>query len=389
MNLSIKDTSVKHNLGKILKLFIALSFVLLLAEDFTYDFHLDKANPYLKEPVILTLDLKQTNHDIVLLFNFDLCKSADYFFQRLDTKETDTHHNIQIHYVYLIYPLKSGEIKLSFDLVKKITTDDSVAYSFSGDRDNIKGLVTTDTKITLPPLPLSVKDLPENTTLVGDFSLTHTFTKHEAKAYEPIPFQVKIEGSGYPPLVDTLLPKDLNITVFKETPIVHSTHSKQGTKSSVIYPMALSSTNSFDLSPITIKAFNPKTMKHYALTVPKQHFNISKIDVNTLVDKTDNPKPLQNDWSWLSSLLGYLIVFAAGYLTAISMKWKKKILPQNDDPLKVKIEACKDERSLLQVLMAGNSKKFARSIEKIENSLYGNGKINFKKIKEEVLEKII
>ena len=71
------------------------------------------------------------------------------------------------------------------------------------------------------------------------------------------------------------------------------------------------------------------------------------------------------------------------------MKWKKKILPQNDDPLKVKIEACRDERSLLQVLMAGNIKKFASSIEKLENGLYGNGKINFKKVKEEVLEKII
>jgi hypothetical protein len=145
-----------------IKLFIALGFALLTAEDFTYEFHLDKQDPYLKEPVILTLDLKQTNHDIVLLFNFDLRKSDDYFFQRLDTKETDTHHNIQIHYVYLLYPLKAGEINISFDLMKKVTTDDSVAYSFSGDRDNIKGLVTTDTKITLPPLPLSVKKLPQD-----------------------------------------------------------------------------------------------------------------------------------------------------------------------------------------------------------------------------------
>ncbi len=384
---------MKHNLGKMIKLFIALSFTLLAAEDFSYDFHLDKQDPYLKEAVILTLDLKQSNHDIVLMFNFDLQKSDDYFFQRLDTQETDTHHNTQIHYIYLIYPLKSGEIKLSFDLIKKVTTDDSVAYSFSGDRDNVKGLVTTDTQITLPPLLLNVKDLPENTTLVGNFSLTHTFTKHEAKAYEPIPFQVKIEGSGYPPLLDTLLPTDLNITVFKETPIVHSTHSKQGTKSSVIYPMALSSEKSFDLNQINIKAFNPKTMKSYELTVPRQHFNISKADVNTLVDKTDNPKPLESDLSWfstiLTTLLSYLIVFAAGYLTAITLKWKKKTVAKANNPLKEKIEACTDERSLLQILMAHDSKKFSGSIEKLENSLYGNTKIHFKKVKEEALEKII
>ena len=384
---------MKHNLGKMIKLFIALSFTLLAAEDFSYDFHLDKQDPYLKEAVILTLDLKQSNHDIVLMFNFDLQKSDDYFFQRLDTQETNTHHNTQIHYIYLIYPLRSGEIKLSFDLIKKVTTDDSVAYSFSGDRDNVKGLVTTDTQITLPPLFLSVKNLPVNTALVGNFSLTHSFTKHEAKAYEPIPFQVKIEGSGYPPLLDTLLPTDLNITVFKETPIVHSTHSKQGTKSSVMYPMALSSDNSFTLNPITIKAFDPKTVKSYELTVPRQHFNISKADVNILVDKTDNPKPLESDLSWLSSILAtlfsYLIVFAAGYLTAITLKWKKKIVLQTDDPFREKIETCKNERALLQVLMATNNKKFAASIEKLENGLYGKGKINFKKVKQEILEKII
>jgi hypothetical protein len=371
-----------------IKLFIALSFVLLLAEDFTYDFHLDKQDPYLKEPVILTLDLKQTNHDIVLLFNFDLHKSDDYFFQRLDTKETDTHHNLQIHYVYLIYPLKSGEIKLSFDLMKKVTTDDSVAYSFSGDRDNIKGLVTTDTKITLPSLSLKVKKLPQNTTLIGDFKLTHKFKKTKADAYEPIPFEVKIEGTGYPPLLDNLLTQNLDFTVFKENPIVNSTHSQKGTKSSVIYPMALSSENSFDLNPITIKAFNPKTMQSYTLTIPKQHFTISKVDVNTLVDRIDNPKPLESDGSWFASLFSYLVIFAAGYLTAISVKWRKKILPQTDDPFKEKIENCNDERALLQILMATKSKKFTKSIEILENNLYGNAKINFKKVKQELLEKL-
>jgi len=388
MNLSIKDTYVKHNLGKILKLFIALSFVLVFAEDFTYSFHLDKQDPYLKEPVILTLDLNQSNHDIVLMFNFDLQKNDDYFFQRLDTEETDSHHNTQIHYVYLIYPLKSGEINISFDLMKKVTTDDSVAYSFSGDRDNVKGLVTTDIKITLPPLPLNVKKLPQGTALVGDFTLTHKFKKNKAEAYEPVPFEVKIEGSGYPPLLDNLLPKDVKFTVFTENPIVQSTHSRQGTQSSVLYPMALSGDNSFDLSPITIKAFNPKTMKSYELTVPEQHFTISKVDVNTLVDRTDYPKPLESDWSWLGSLFSYLVIFAAGYLTAISIKWKKKILLHTNDPFKEKIENCNDERSLLQLLMATESKKFVKSIEKLEKGLYGNGKINFKQVKQEILEKL-
>jgi len=147
---------VKNNLGKLLSFFL-LGFFMLHAEDFSYTFKVDKQNPYVKEAVILTLDLDQTSHDKVLLFNFKIKKSDAYHFQRLDIKETDTGHHAQVHYEYLIYPLKSGKVNITFELLKKVTTEDSVAYSFSGDRDNVKGLVTVDTMVPLPPLHLKSK----------------------------------------------------------------------------------------------------------------------------------------------------------------------------------------------------------------------------------------
>ena len=241
-------------------------------------------------------------------------------------------------------------------------------------------------------MALKIKSLPKDTSLVGDFSLTYSLKRDEAKAYEPLPFQVTIKGSGYPALLEDLLPENINFTLFKEKPIVNALNSSQGTSSTVIYPMALSHSKSFNLEPIVIKAFNPKTKRSYKLTVPKQHFNISKVDIKSLVDKIDSPKPLQSDWSWfttiLTTLLSYLVVFGAGYLTAISLKWKKKSTAQISHPLKEKIEACKNEKSLLQLLMATDSKQFALSIEKLEKGLYGNGKINFNKVKQEAQEVI-
>ena len=151
----------------------------------------------------------------------------------------------------------------------------------------------------MPPFTLKIKELPKNVDLVGDFKLTYKFKTKEANAYEPIPFEVRIEGSGYPPLLDKLVKEDENFSLFSEKPIVKSLHSKNGTESSVSYFMALSANSSFELSPINIKAFDPKKEKSYVLSVPKQHFKISKVDVNTLVDKIDRPKPLVNDWSWL------------------------------------------------------------------------------------------
>ena len=70
------------------------------------------------------------------------------------------------------------------------------------------------------------------------------------------------------------------------------------------------------------------------------------------------------------------------------MKWRKKTLTQTDDPFKEKIENCSNERSLLQLLMSIDSKKFATDIEILENALYGNAKINLKKVKQEISEKL-
>jgi len=381
---------VKNNLGKIsLYLFIFfLSFITLQAEDFTYSFNTDHPTPYVKEAVVLTLDLNQTNHDVVLLFNFSIDKSEDYTFQRLDIKETDSYHNAKIHYVYLVYPLKSGDVNITFSLLKQVTTDDSVAYSFSGDRDNVKGLVTTDTHINLPPLQLKVKALPEGTALVGDFALTYDIKKYQANAYEPLPFHVSIKGEGYPPLIDTLLPQEGNFTRFTEKPIVKSIATRKGSQSTVTYPMALSHSQSFTLSPIVLKAFDPQREKSYTLEVPSQHFDIQEVATHSLVDKVDSPDVLKEDWSWLSTLLGYLVVFSAGYLTALSWKWKKKQSKKEEHPLIQKIQNCKDEKALLQVLIAADSKHFTSSIEKLEASLYGNGKINLNKVKQEAEEQI-
>ncbi len=378
---------MKNNLGRLLSFFL-LSILMLQAEDFAYTFKVDKQHPYVKEAVILTLDLNQTSHDKVLLFDFKIKKSDTYHFQRLDIKETDTGHNAQVHYVYLIYPLKSGKIKISFDLLKKVTTKESVAYSFSGDRDNVKGLVTVDTHVSLPPLALEVKALPPGTVLVGDFKIRHQVKQHKAKAYEPLPFQISIQGKGYPPVLATLLPKEGNFTRFTEKPVIHSVVNRQGTESTVTYPMALSHSQSFTLPPLEIKAFNPQSEKSYTLTVPSQHFEISKADRSALVDKSDSPKVLEADWSWIQTLLGYIIVFAAGVLTALSWKWRKKSAKGIIHPLVRKVQNAKDEKALFQVLMATDNRDFGTSIEKLEASLYGDAKINLKKVKEEILEHI-
>jgi hypothetical protein len=324
----------------------------------------------------------------VLLFDFDLVKNNSYSFQRIDIKEIDAYHAAQIQYTYLIYPLEEGDINIDFHLTQKATTDESVAYSFSGDRDNVKGLVTVNTNIALAPLTLKVKPLPKNTQIVGNFSLDYKIKTLNAQAFEPLPLQVTLKGIGYPPLLENLLPSDNNITHFTESPLVTSFASRKGTHATVTYPMALSHDKSFTLNPIIINAFNPTTKTSYTLTVPEQHFNISKVDKASMIDKIDTPSALKADWSWLKTLFGYIIVFFAGYLSALSWKWTKKKKYKEYHPLVEKIQSTKTSKELLQLLMAKESKAFTSCIEKLEASIYGNENIHLGSIKKEVLEKI-
>jgi hypothetical protein len=377
---------VKNNLGKTI-LFL-LTFTLLQAEDFTYEMKVNKRNPYVKEPLLLTLDIQQTNKEIVLMFNFDLKKSEKYSFQRLDSKESDSYHNVQIRYEYLIYPLQEGKIDIEFELLKRITTDHSIAYSFAGDRDHVGEIITTDTKVNLPHLPLQVKPLPEGTQLVGDFTLTHEIKTHQAKPYEPLPLQIYIDGEGYPPLLESVLPRGGAFTQFTEAPLVKSIASTKGAKHSVIYPMALSHDTSFTLPAIEIKAFNPETASSYMLSVPAQHFEIQSVDERALVDNVDAPEPFSMELSWMGDLLGYLIAFGAGFLTAITWKWQKKQYTISLHPLHEKIERTEDEKSLLQLLLAINDKQFSSYIKTLESSLYGDGKINFNKLKKEIQDQL-
>ena len=339
---------MKQSLGSLL--FLLFYATLAWSEDFSHSFTVDNHQPYVKEAVLLKLEIEQTNHDKVLFFNFDLKKSPNYHFQRVAIQEQGEHHFAYRQYSYLIYPLKSGKIELNFKLQKRATTDESISYSYSGDRDNVKGLETVDSDISLAPIILDVKSLPKGTELVGDFKLQHQFQTHHAKAYQAIPFELEIKGHGYPPLLENILLSESNITLFKEEPLVKSVSTIKGTQNTISYSMALSNSESFSLKERKIEAFNPKTQKSYTLTLPKQRFTIEPVDPSSLIDKTDNPKPLESDFAWLSNFFSYLIVFIAGYLTALSFKWKQRTGRIQTNLMKSKIKQINDKKELLKEL---------------------------------------
>lgn len=376
---------MKNSLGKkTVAILIFFSISLVFGQGFTSNALLDKEEAYIKEPVILTFDIHQTDHSKVMFFDFTLTPSEAYEFHRLDAKEVDSYQKAKIHYTYLIYPLQSGIIDIGFQLTQKVTTRENVAYSFSGDRDNVKGITTTDTPIKLDPLQLTVKALPEGTQLVGDFTLTHKFKMNETDAYEPIPFSVEINGTGYPPVLEKLFVPNEACTFFEEAPEISAIRTSENTYNRVRYSLALSAEKSFTLDAITINAFNPATQKSYILTIPEQEFRIHTVAHSALVDKVDLPVPLKaTDWSWAGTLLGYIVVFFSGFLTARSLQWHQKNKIQSD-PFIGQIARTNDPKKLLRLLIAEDSKRYASAIEKLEAHLYSKKPLDLKAIKKEL-----
>ncbi|MFK5976498.1 MAG: BatD family protein [Sulfurovum sp.] len=317
----------KKNELNIFKLFLLL-FILPITihanNDFTYSITTNNKTPYLKEATIITIDINQTNHKSVIFFKFFVTKMSQYQSKQIKLIENNSYHNTNQKYTYLIYPLRTGDIEIEFSLIQKLTTDDSVAYSFSGDRDNVKGLVTSDTIIKLPNLKLQVKPLPKDTLIVGDFKLDHRLSTNIAQAYEPISLNIEIKGRGYPPIIDNILPKDTSFIQFLSPPIVKSRIINQDTQITIKYATALSHFQNFSLAPLNLKAFNPKTQKSYILTIPKQDFTIIKADKSTLIDKIDSPPPLEIDYSYIGIALGYILSFGAGFLSAFLLFQKRK-----------------------------------------------------------------
>ena len=385
---------MKNNLGNLIGRYLISLLILSLSiyadnsisNGFTIDLKLSKNNPYVKEPITLTIDINQTDKSSVMFFKFDIKKSKNYTFHRMDIKTKDDYHNIKIKYIYEIYPLKSGKIDINFNLLQMITSDDKVAYSFSGDRDNIKALDKRDIPISLKPLIIDVKPLPKDTQIVGDFRLDYKIKKDSVKAYQPIPIDITIKGNGYLPLDLNLIPTSSKYRVFQEV---------SSKKYQVDYSLAISAKDSFELDDIIISGFNTKLEKSYKLIIPKHHFSVITPEISKVVDNIDSPKALNsisNDWSGILTFIKYLFIFIIGFITAKLLDFyhladRDKIEVIDKNSLLNKIKSSKNEKELLKLLIATNDIKYKEDIYLLDNLVYGDKKGSFSNIKKSLILK--
>ncbi len=355
------------------KLLFVLVATLLSANDIAIDMHLSKTKAYQGEAVVLDVNISQIDHSKVMLFRFSPKKSPKYRFYQVDFREDNRHGNLKHRYSYLIYPTSSGSVAIEFDTVQSITDEGKIAYSISGDRDNVKALKTQDIIHKVAPLRLEVAPIPDGAKFVGDYRLEYKIEKTTLNAFEPIHIRIGIKGSGLPLEAFDAIKESPNYKRFKQKPLIKNHHLDNSTQSSIEWRYALSAQKSFTLEAIEFQAFDPKTQKSYTLTVPQTPFTIHPISPDKLLDKVDYPLKAQPfDWGWLWLTVSYIGVFVAGFLTPrdILKRLQKEVIAPSE--LELEIAQTQTPKELLALLLAQNDRRLDSLIKQISQSQTSN-----------------
>ncbi len=376
------------------KILLILHMLLLAAPlsalDYRYSLDISKRSLYLKEPFVVTFDINQTDSSKVMFFDFSIKNSGSFFVRRLDKQVDEGYHARKERYIYLLFPLKSGDLTIDFDLLVRRGNDELLTTAFTGGRYNVKAVETEDIHEEIPSKRVEVKNLPVDTDIVGNFKLKRHMEKTRVDSFEPLYIDIEINGTGYAPdIVDReWMPKIDGVKIFADKPKIELKYTKRGIVTKALFRYALVSEKGYRLPAIRLRAFDTLKRKIYTIDEPAVRIEVVPVDRASLIDGESSPAPLKSPLEALKSLLVYLLVFAAGWISAlVAVKLKKGRLAEKesrDDWIEA-VEASKDAKSLLKLLVLKDSRKFEPWIEKLEYALYGGGDIDLKEIKKEVL----
>jgi hypothetical protein len=377
---------MKNILGKILLIFFSMSLPLFASQLAEFSFSLSKKNPFEKEAVEIIFKAHQKDKTDVMFFFLKPKKSPNYKIVLLQKEAQElAYHEKETEFRYLLFPLKSGKVKVEFDFVIKVASDKAVAQVYEGSRDNVKWIETDNTEIQLKPLELDVKKLKKDVALVGDFKLSSKIDKTSLKAYESVNIKYNLQGIGFDEFSITPIDNIKDVAIFSDVIKHYNKATKDGYKIQREFSYALISAKSFTIPSKEILCFSPKKQKYYTLKTKSYTIDIKTIPQSQLIDKREYPQSTDYSQSFKTFLI-YLFIFIAGYISAkIELPSKKRKKQPFSD-----IQASKNPKELLYILMHSYTQSGLEEFyTELENMVYGEkSKAGFTKIKERILKRL-
>ncbi len=370
---------------------ISMLFATLLmgATDYSYSLHLSKSSLYLKEPLTVTFDVNQTDSSKVMFFDFNIDAGDDFFVNRLDREVDEAYHARKERYRYLVYPLKSGTVRMRFKLLVRRGNDELLTTAFTGGRYNFKAVETDDRYEPVAPKIVEVKPLPVRASLVGRFRVERTVAKSGVESYEPLYVDVKVSGTGYAPDLDKIawMPPIKGVKLFVDRPKKSLHYTQDGIFVEAVYRYALISQSDFKIAGVSLQAFDTAQKKGYKIELEPVKVSVTSVETSLLLDKKSAPEPVESPIESIKRFFIMFLIFAAGWTSAVLATRLRAVFsdPSGADEWKKRVKSCKDARELMKLLVMRDADGYKEQIERLERAVYAKEGVNLKRIKKEVL----
>jgi hypothetical protein len=379
---------MKKNLGRSL-LFLLLFFLPLNAMELaSYTIAMNKQEAYVKEAVEITFTTKQMDHTTNMFFFLKPKKNSSYkiYLLKKENKEL-SYHNSTTTFKYILFPLEAKDIVINFDFVIKTASDNAVKQAYVADHDDSIAINMSRQRIETTPLTLHVKKLKKSVDLIGEFTLNSKIDTQTINQYESVNLLYTLQGVGYNEKNITLITHIPNVTQFFENDHDAMKLTKDGFKIKRRFIYSMNAKQDFDIPPVILQAYSPKTDRYYTLSTPRYKITVKKIPTATLLDKEEYPQTKSFiDFTSFKQFFTYCLIFFLGFLTA-KITQNHKIKKQKQKRFQDIKESSTPKELIIVLLNKYKEQNIDSLIKRLENLEY-KGKGSFKAIKKAILRQI-
>ncbi len=381
---------MKRILGSLLLL---LTSLLGASQYVEYDIKANKHTVIANEAVYVVFQTRQKLHNEVMFFDLESIVSDAYDVVLIQKKRFEyNYHDAKKKFEYLVFPKKTGKVTVKFHFSIRRATDDAVAQTYVGSRDNVKYIPTTKVDIGDVVVTLDVKEVERKVDAVGNFAITMEIDKKSASSFDVVNVIYRIRGEGYLHERYEPLGELEGVSVFRGRKEFQKRPTERGYVYDREYTYALIASKSFLLPRASLVVCNTQTRLIETKFTPKQEITITQPDIASLVDKEELPKKQPNYfYLYFVNSLYYFVAFLVGFFIR---EVYERFLKKEDQGSKTRccseIKSTNSPQELLRLTMGLRLKyDLDTEIEKLEALVYDHDKtVSFERLKKEIIKKI-
>ncbi|MDD3055845.1 MAG: BatD family protein [Aliarcobacter sp.] len=363
-------------------------------ENFVIEVKADKQEVKVGESINLTVLFKYKLDSKIDKLQINEPKLENFWIKKVnDVEKTSEKGYIVFKQKYLLFPQKSGEYNLSSleaDIGKiikekipnEMLDDPLLRNSFFRDSffDSVTNRLTWQ-KIYSNALHISVKPLPNNLELFGDYSITSTVDKTIVDANQPVNLTISITGKGN---IDDIQKYNLtiaNVVSYADEPKIESTFQTDEYGGNFTQKIAFVAQSDYTIPKIELTYFNKDT--NQVKTIYSDSINIKVINNNpnnsAVKIETSNNTPIVSNNSEISKMkeetntnyivLALIVLFV---ISASLLFFKKKKTTKVEKNIVQAIKKAKNDKELFELLLPYNKRNqiITDSLNKLEENLY-------------------